>query len=276
MRIGMVGKGGSGKTSVSWMLLQTMAGLSERVVGLDADYNQHLAAMLGLQNEAIPALADSKEALVRHVLGTRTDLTSATFRKTTLPAAGSNLLRLDGADAFLARFLAKATPHIALLRVGEFSAADRGERCYHSRTAAADILLNHLDPAPNQPHLLVDFTAGVDPFASPLYRQFDALVLVVEPTLKGVEVVRQWRQLLEGTPSPLLVVANKLVDPADLGWLSAQLGAKVDAALWADPALRRHERGEPLYWQDLLPANQAGLLALWQQLKSYSVQQLAA
>jgi len=276
MRMGVVGKGGSGKTSVSWMLLQTMAGVSERVVGLDADYNQHLAAMLGLSNETIPALADNKDALVQHVLGTRTDMTATTFRKTTLPAAGSALLRLDAADPFLGRFMAAVGPYVSLLRIGEFSAEDRGERCYHSRTAAADILLNHLERSTLQSHLLVDFTAGVDPFASPLYRQFDALILVVEPTLKGVEVVRQWRALLAETPTPLLIVANKLTDPADLGWLSGQLGDKVDAALWADPALRRHERGEALQWQDLLPANQAGLLALWQQLKSYSVQSLAA
>ena len=52
MRIALVGKGGSGKTTVSALLIRHLAASGVPVVAVDADINQHLAASLGLDEAA--------------------------------------------------------------------------------------------------------------------------------------------------------------------------------------------------------------------------------
>lgn len=260
MKIGVIGKGGSGKSSTSWMLMQAGLQLGYNTWGLDADYNQHLSHMFGVPNTSIKALADHRAALTRHVIGARQDVTIETFDKATLPAKGSNLIVLSVDDPFLKNFTVSPGERLHLLRVGEFRDEDKGLRCYHGRTAAADILLSHLAPLEDKQLLVVDFTAGVDPFASPIYLKLDAFVLVVEPTLKGIEVVRQWRNLLADTPVSLLIAGNKLDSDEDETWLADTLGQPVDLALSQESALRQGERGHSIGWGDLLPGNRSGML----------------
>jgi len=158
---------------------------------------------------------------------------------------------------------------VKLLRVGEFGSEDKGQHCYHGLTTVADILLNHLEPLTSKETLIVDFTAGVDPFASPITESFDAFVLVVEPTLKGVEVARQWRQLLGNNPVPLTIMVNKVQAQNEVDWVCQQLpGEKISGCLHQDPALRRAERGEIISLADLLEVNKHALLTLWADLKS--------
>lgn len=234
---------------------------------MDADYNQHLAAAFGAKNSDIPALSDDHDNLVNHVIGRRRDVTAATFNKAMLPNDQSNLIGLDAEDVYLSSFIKKVAPQVHLMRVGEFNAADKGIRCYHVRTAAADILLSHLKPLDKSRTLVVDFTAGVDPFASPIYLKLDALVLAVEPTLKGAEVAKQWRSLLADAPVPLFIVANKITDADDVTWLKKTITPDiVQAVIQVDPAIRRMERGDILGWSDLLAENKQSLLELWEKI----------
>lgn len=273
MRIGVVGKGGSGKTSVSWMLLQTAHKAGLNPVGLDADYNQHLAAMLGTNNEAVKPLGPHKAALVTHVMGVRDDVSVASFKKATKPVAQSRLISLDAPDAFLQPYIHNAND-ISLVRVGEYGAEDIGQRCYHAQTSVVDILLHHLKPSPRP--LIIDYTAGVDPFASDIADLLDAVVLVIEPTLKGVAVARQWQELLQGK-LPLHLIANKIAGDDDLNWLAETLAPlALLASLSADPHIKAIERGVAGSWTQLLPANQANLLNLWQQLQQASAKARAA
>ena len=57
MRIAMVGKGGSGKTTVSALLIRHLSAGGRPVVAVDADINQHLGAALGLSDEQAAALS---------------------------------------------------------------------------------------------------------------------------------------------------------------------------------------------------------------------------
>lgn len=51
MKIGVVGKGGTGKTTVSALLSQAYADRGERVVAIDTDSNPDLALSLGLDEQ---------------------------------------------------------------------------------------------------------------------------------------------------------------------------------------------------------------------------------
>jgi CO dehydrogenase nickel-insertion accessory protein CooC1 len=60
LKLAIVGKGGSGKSTVSWLLLQYLASLKQNVLGIDADYNMNLLSNLGLDySSELPTLHHS-------------------------------------------------------------------------------------------------------------------------------------------------------------------------------------------------------------------------
>jgi CO dehydrogenase maturation factor len=73
--------------------------------------------------------------------------------------------------------------------------------CYHSKTGAVELYLNHLVDGPGE-YVVIDCTAGADSFASGLFTRFDLTVLVAEPTRKGISVYRQWQGYAAGQIDP--------------------------------------------------------------------------
>lgn len=56
MKIAFVGKGGSGKTTLSSLFIRHLASTGAPVVAVDADINQHLGAALGLGEDEADTL----------------------------------------------------------------------------------------------------------------------------------------------------------------------------------------------------------------------------
>jgi CO dehydrogenase maturation factor len=279
LRIGVIGKGGSGKTSTSAMLMYAAHSLGFDVWGLDADFNQHLPAMFAACNELVPALATAKGSLVEHVTGGRTDVSPSAFSKFTSPTPDSCLVHLSCQDSWLEHYQHSLGDHLHLLRVGDFLPSSHGTGCYHGYTAVADILLNHLEMADNQ-LLVIDFTAGVDPLASPIFLKVDVLALVIEPTLKGVAVARQWHEAIQAYPVNLQLIANKLAGPEDQAWLNGQLAREIPplalrGTLMHEPALLRLERGEAPAWKRFAHANRRALIRLIRDFKQMPNQRQA-
>ena len=67
MKLGIVGKGGVGKTTLSALLAQEYAGRGLRVLAIDTDSNPNLAHSLGLNSQQ----ADDIPLLPRSVVGGR-------------------------------------------------------------------------------------------------------------------------------------------------------------------------------------------------------------
>jgi CO dehydrogenase maturation factor len=63
MKLAVVGKGGSGKTTTSAILARTLARNGCRVVALDCDSNPNLGISLGVGDEETERLASMREAL---------------------------------------------------------------------------------------------------------------------------------------------------------------------------------------------------------------------
>lgn len=63
MRLAVVGKGGSGKTTASAVLARTLARGGHAVVALDCDTNPNLGISLGVGDEATERLAAMRQAL---------------------------------------------------------------------------------------------------------------------------------------------------------------------------------------------------------------------
>src|SRR5690606_30380580 len=72
VKVAFVGKGGSGKTTLSSLFVRYLAERELPVVAIDADINQHLGVALGLDEDRaakIPALGDRLTEIKEHLRG---------------------------------------------------------------------------------------------------------------------------------------------------------------------------------------------------------------
>src|ERR1700740_640236 len=216
MKIAFAGKGGSGKTTLSSLFVRHLAAQGLPVTAVDADINQHLAEALGASEP--PALGAHLTEIKEYLRGDNPRISSAAAMvKTTPPGRGSRLLRPGGPDPV--HDLAVDTPCGArLLATGPFDEEDLGVACYHSKTGAVELYLNHLLDGPGE-YAVCECRAGADSFASGLFTRFDLTVLVAEPTRKGVSVYRQWQGYAAGYDVAVVVAGNKVAAEQDVAFL---------------------------------------------------------
>ncbi|MGW1762805.1 ATP-binding protein [Streptomyces sp. NPDC002073] len=268
MKIAFVGKGGSGKTTLSSLFIRHLAANEAPVVAVDADINQHLGAALGLDPEAaaaMPALGAHLPLIKDYLRGSNPRIASAeTMIKTTPPGTGSRLLRVceDNPvyEACGRRITLDGGP-VLLMATGPFTEADLGVACYHSKVGAVELCLNHLVDGPDE-YVVVDMTAGSDSFASGMFTRFDMTFLVAEPTLKGVSVYRQYKEYARDFGVPLKVVGNKVQGPDDVEFLRAEVGDDLLVAVGHSDWVRAMEKGRPADFDLLEAGNRLALQAL--------------
>lgn len=226
MRIAFVGKGGSGKSTFSTLFSQYIAETTQkRTLLIDADLNMHAAKLVDIvwpiENEKHLSHPHAVKAIKAYLQGDNTRISSlSAFRKTTPPASGSKLLQISNQlpEPIRPYFLGSGNLQIAV--VGTYDEDDIGVSCYHANLSILEIMLSHM--VDQGAYVVVDMVAGVDAFANTLHAQFDALVLAVEPTQRGVEVFRQYAGLAKsaGVLDRLLVVGNKVRDAEDAAFLA--------------------------------------------------------
>jgi CO dehydrogenase maturation factor len=260
VKVAFAGKGGSGKTTLSSLFVRHLAGQGLPVVAVDADINQHLAEALGVAGQP-PAMGAHLPRIKEYLRGDNPRIGSAAAMiKTTPPGRGSRLLRPGGPDPV--HDLAIGTPCGAkLMAAGPLGADDLGVACYHSKTGAVELYLNHLADGPGN-YVVVDCTAGADSFASGLFTRFDLTVLVAEPTRKGIGVFRQWTEYANGYGIALAVVGNKVQTPDDVAFLRGHVGDHLLTCLGTEPAIRAMEQGRPFGLTALSPGTRAALTTL--------------
>lgn len=227
MRIAFVGKGGSGKTTLSVLFSQYMRGKFPVVV-IDADLNMHVAPLLGFP-ESIPQeshLSHPKatEVIKTYLRGNNGRIKALShFRKTTPPTNDSNFIVLHDAKNPLFEQFGLGDASLRLLTVGTYDADEIGASCYHNNLAILENILTHAIDTKGV--LVVDMVAGIDAFANTLHAQFDLLMLVVEPTKRGVEVWSQYSALAKeaGVEQNLFVIGNKVYQESDKAFLRAHI-----------------------------------------------------
>jgi CO dehydrogenase maturation factor len=268
MKIAFVGKGGSGKTTLSSLFIRHLAATGAPVVAVDADINQHLGVALGLDESeaaALPAMGEHLPLIKDYLRGGNPRITSAeTMIKTTPPGAGSRLLRVREDNPVYdacARPVELDGGAVRLMVTGPFTDADLGVACYHSKTGAVELCLNHLVDGPGE-YVVVDMTAGSDSFASGMFTRFDMTFLVAEPTRKGVSVYRQYKEYARDFGVALKVVGNKVQGPDDVDFLRAEAGDDLLVTVGHSDWVRAMEKGRPPRFDLLEDANRQALRTL--------------
>ncbi|MGC4947262.1 ATP-binding protein [Streptomyces sp. DT224] len=268
MKIAFVGKGGSGKTTLSSLFIRHLAANEAHVVAVDADINQHLGAALGLDEDesaALPAMGAQLPLIKEYLRGSNPRIASVeTMIKTTPPGEGSRLLRVREDNPVFdacARTVRLDDGDIRLMATGPFAESDLGVACYHSKVGAVELCLNHLVDGPDE-YVVVDMTAGSDSFASGMFTRFDMTFLIAEPTRKGVSVYRQYKEYARDFGVDLKVVGNKVQGEDDLDFLRSEVGDDLLVTVGHSDWVRAMEKGRPARFELLEADNRMALQAL--------------
>jgi CO dehydrogenase maturation factor len=246
MRIAFCGKGGSGKSTVSSLFSRYLAMKQEPVLVIDGDINQHLGEALGFDKEAVsnlPCLGMDQAALNKYVRGTNPHILADDHVLETTPAGnGSGLIWFDEQNDVFDKYQIEKDG-IRFMSVGGHSDDDVGATCYHKFTGAFGVFLNHLMDGAGQ-YVIGDMCAGADPFAScSLATRFDAIFLVVEPTLKSTGVYDQCRKYGDPFGVKIFVIGNKVEDEADEAFIRERVGDSLIGCIGNSKFVRNIEKG---------------------------------
>lgn len=240
MRIAFVGKGGSGKTTTASLFAAHMHAKGKRVLTLDADINQHMAASLGFTGK-LPSMGMEFDLIKQHLKGRNERFSVEEMKKTTPPGSGSKFVTLDHDDWFMQTYTREANG-IQTAGAGEIPEGNVGVKCYHGLNGAVELVLGHMIDGKNDV-VIVDMTAGADAFSSTLFAKVDALVLVVEPTVKSLSVYEQFLPNVKKYNLPLFVVGNKIIDDIDRVFIAKTVPV-LAAEIPQSGAVRAKERGQ--------------------------------
>ncbi len=227
MRIAFVGKGGSGKSTLSASFATYVSEKTTKEVAVfDADLNIHAPELLGFSSIPFDRhLSHPKvsEEIKKWLIGGNDIKNLGAFRKSTPPTRKSNIIKIESIKEIPLGAYGLHKNNLSVFAVGTYQEEDIGASCYHNNLAILESILNHTDD--KNGYVIADMVAGVDSFAGTLHAQFDLTCLIVEPTTRSVEVYTKYMELATeaGVADSVRVIGNKIRNEKDREFIKSHI-----------------------------------------------------
>lgn len=226
MKIGIVGKGGVGKTTTSSLLARTLVARGRRVLAVDTDSNPNLGLSLGLSPDATESLEPIPRSMV---VGRRGDMTVSELM------ADFAVLTPEGVTLMSA------------LRVNEAGAGCTCGGHASVRSLLGEALHTETDDT------IVDMEAGIEHLSRSggTLAHADVLVLMMEPSRKAIITAQRTIGLAAELGIARCVGVGNRVDDDDartaLEEMCAEHGVPLDVIIPSNTTLAEADRrGRPL------------------------------
>lgn len=199
MKIAMVGKGGSGKTTLAGTLARILARRQHRVLAIDGDPNPNLALALGMPSAEAQRLPSIPASLVETV---------------TAPSGQVSLRLTMERSRVLGEYAARAPDGVRLIVMGKPADGSAGSGCMCASHRAVRGLIAEMSAAGD--HTITDMEAGLEHLKRGTARHVEAMLIVAEPYYRSLEAASRTFSLARELNIPhLYVVANKVRDDSE-------------------------------------------------------------
>lgn len=223
LTVALGGKGGTGKTTLAGLLIRSMIrrGMAP-ILAVDADPNANLNDVLGIALDE--TLSDARESMKTDV---PTGMTKDVYMDMKME---ESLVESEGFD---------------LIALGR----PEGPGCYCAANNLLSSLMDRL--MKNYQYMVIDNEAGMEHFSRLTQKDVDLLLLVSDPSRRGLTAACRIAELVQSLPmrvSRMMLVVNQMEEPLT-EWpedVQRTFGDDRIAVLPADPLLARFDlEGKP-------------------------------
>lgn len=248
MMLAFLGKGGSGKSSVSTQMALYLSFQKHNVLAIDADHNMDLSYNLG--GDDIENMIYYGNALMDLQLAVGLDkgekYSAAFLKKIT------HRFTLSPLSSEIEKYSVKLENEIRLMSAGpQTDDVLYGKACSHILTTPLKLLLPLLELQENE-IVVIDEKAGADGVSTGIITGVDVGVIVCEPALHSIKTAKQIAELMKFYETPYMFVGNKVTSSEDKNFIEESLGEAPITYLMESTNLKRNPSLLLLEWSDEL------------------------
>ncbi len=199
MKIATVGKGGSGKTTITGTLARILADENTKILAVDGDPNPNLALTLGITRDD----ADQINYIPPSIMEVKED------------ADGKRKLHMTlTEDDLISTYAAKAPGDIDLIVMGKPADGSAGSGCMCSSHRAVRGVITEMSGYGE--HTVTDMEAGLEHLKRGTARNVDIMLVVTEAYYRSLEAAARTHLLAKELEIPhIYVIANKVKNESD-------------------------------------------------------------
>lgn len=204
MKLAIVGKGGSGKSTVSWLVVNELANNGYRTLAIDADYNMDLCYNLNASTDSVKHINTSEKDFYRYL-----GLTTNDYYVNLPDKENLRNFKLNPKDEFTDKYSTKINDNLHLMITGTIRHTQLySHRCNHAFITPLKYYLPLLKLDKSEA-VVVDSVAGTDLVSYGMFLGVDSIIVIVEPTPHSINVYKQVVGIARQFSIQVKIILNK-------------------------------------------------------------------